>query len=150
MFINTTIELIERVDNVAIIDRRPAVLIDLVKHIVAKQLQQVSIARLAPPPIGVETRALSDEVEFGHQAKQSAVVEFQRQFVFEHVDGVARPIDLVQQARAQQSQNFINRLGKNKQTNKQPNKQRNKETKKQRNKETNKTNKTTTTTKELD
>lgn len=57
----------------------------LMKDVVAKQLQQIAVARFSPRRIVGKLGALVDHPQLGHQTKQAAVVEFLEQLRLENL-----------------------------------------------------------------
>jgi hypothetical protein len=64
--------------------------INLVKYIVAEQLDDVPIAGLRPASVSSELGALVDEAKLAHEPEEARVLEFAEEFVFEAIGGPVR------------------------------------------------------------
>jgi len=62
-------------------------LVYLVEHVVAEQLDDVSVACLRPASISSKLGALVDEAKLAHESEETGVLEFAKEFSFEDVSG---------------------------------------------------------------
>lgn len=74
------------------VQHRIPMLVDLVEHIVAEQLDDVPIACLRPASISSKLGALVDEAELAHEPEETGVLEFAEEFSFEDVSGPVQRI----------------------------------------------------------
>ena len=109
LLVDAGVQLVQRLNDVTEIDCRSTVLKRLVEYVVAKQLEQIAIAGLAPASIALVLGPLVDKTELRHQTKQTTVVELETKLALEHVVRVARAIGLAQPLPRQQRHNIVNR-----------------------------------------
>ena len=62
-------------------------LVDLMEHIVSKQLDDVAVTGLGPSQVASKFRSLIDESKLAQEPHEPAVLELAHQFTFQTVDG---------------------------------------------------------------
>ncbi|KAH9401261.1 hypothetical protein TYRP_002856 [Tyrophagus putrescentiae] len=101
------VHLIEIGDDMAQVEPRPALLVALVKEVVAKELQHVPVARLRPVRVELVLRPLVDGAQLGQEAKEAAIVRLLRQLLVEVVVAVVEVVELHVEAGANHRHDVI-------------------------------------------
>jgi len=70
-------------------------LVYLVEHVVAEQLDDVPVTCLRPASVSSKLGALVDEAKLAHESEEAGVLEFAEEFSFEDISGPIQGSEII-------------------------------------------------------